>query len=335
MLNPFDTTGIGSLPFRDPEEAVDFSINCCDIPFWPQLPARSFLEQMIPQYAEGLPGLTLDIQRERVFIEKLTQSRLNQFYERYSEEGDFPISREFAEGLYRFMAVLKDRKSGIVKGQITGPMTFTLGLKFSDGRVIYSEEELREVALMLLKKKASWQIKMLKEVAEEVIIFIDEPVLTALGSSSYISVGEEEVVRMLKEVADTIKTEGAIAGVHCCGRANWSLVVSTGVDIINFDSYYYFDSIKAYSDSIMDFLSSDGYLAWGIVPTTEAILNEDAETILSKLKTQIKELSKDIPEELIIQRSLLTPSCGAASRSPEETEKVFRVLRTVSQAMKR
>ncbi len=335
MLKPFDTTGIGSLPFRDPEEAVEFSINCCDIPFWPQLPARSFLEQMIPQYAEGLPGLVLDTQKERVFIENLTQGELNRFYEKYSEEHDFPISRESAEGFYRFVEALKGKGARIVKGQITGPLTFTLGLKSSDGKVIYSDEELREVALMLLKRKASWQIRALKEVAEKVIIFMDEPVLTALGSSSYISVAEEEVVRMLKDVADAIKAEGAIAGVHCCGRADWGMVLATGVDIINFDAYYYFDSIKAYSQSVMNFLNSDGYIAWGIVPTTEAILNENADSILSKLKAEIKELSEDIPEELIMQRSLLTPSCGAASRSPEETEKVFGILKSVSEAMKK
>jgi len=42
------TTGIGSLPLTDADEAVDLVLNAnVSIPFWPQLPKRYFLEQMI------------------------------------------------------------------------------------------------------------------------------------------------------------------------------------------------------------------------------------------------------------------------------------------------
>ena len=55
------TTGIGSLPFEDPEEAAEYLLGVdLSIPFWPQLPKRDFRELMIPQYSEGLPCLTVD-----------------------------------------------------------------------------------------------------------------------------------------------------------------------------------------------------------------------------------------------------------------------------------
>ena len=56
------TTGIGSVPHTNPEEAVSFVLEAdLSIPFWPQLPARHFFEQMIPQYSEGMPCVALDV----------------------------------------------------------------------------------------------------------------------------------------------------------------------------------------------------------------------------------------------------------------------------------
>jgi hypothetical protein len=51
--DPFIATGIGSFPHQDEKEVFrlvfeDFS----EIPFWPQLPKRSFLEGMVVQYAQ-------------------------------------------------------------------------------------------------------------------------------------------------------------------------------------------------------------------------------------------------------------------------------------------
>ncbi len=55
MFSPFLTTGIGSLPHTDPEEACGLVLATFDIPFWPQLPKLSFRESMIPQFSEGMP----------------------------------------------------------------------------------------------------------------------------------------------------------------------------------------------------------------------------------------------------------------------------------------
>lgn len=43
-------TGIGSLPLKNPEAAVNFVAKMCpEIPFWPQLPRRSKREPMVEQ----------------------------------------------------------------------------------------------------------------------------------------------------------------------------------------------------------------------------------------------------------------------------------------------
>ncbi|MBM3132761.1 MAG: hypothetical protein FJZ95_07000, partial [Chloroflexi bacterium] len=51
-------TAIGSMPHADPAEAGALALRYLpDIPVWPQLPNRSFLENMYAQYSEGLPGV--------------------------------------------------------------------------------------------------------------------------------------------------------------------------------------------------------------------------------------------------------------------------------------
>ncbi len=336
MFAPFTTTGIGSLPFRDPEEAAVFSLQACDIPFWPQLPKLSFLELMVAQYSEGLPGVKIDEVKERVFIESVNQDELNRFYERISEDGDFPISREYARGFYAFVAELErtEKRFSCLKGQITGPLTFTLSIKMPDGRYLYFDDEMREVATMLLQRKAVWQIRELSRYAERVLIFIDEPILTAIGSSSYLGVEPEEVERLLRETVSAIRNNGAIAGIHSCGRADWGMLMRTGADIINFDAYDYFDNLMIYKEQLKEFFERGAYLAWGIVPTTEAIRDVEASSVKEMILKEFELLSEVISLEEIHKSSLLTPSCGAGSRTVEEARKVFSILKEIAGELK-
>ena len=68
------------------------------------------------------------------------------------------------------------------------------------------------------------------------IIFIDEPVMETLGSGCS-AVPSEMVPEKLNEIIDTIHELGGIAGIHCCGNADWSMIFNTRVDIVNFDAY--------------------------------------------------------------------------------------------------
>jgi methionine synthase II (cobalamin-independent) len=325
MFPPFFTTGIGSLPHTGPDEACRLVFETFDMPFWPQLPGLSFRESMIPQFSEGMPSLRVDDQREAVWIDK-DDGDLQRFYEAYSAGWELPISEDYAKGLHAFLRTMQHQHYKFLKGHVTGPLTFTLGLKDADGRLVYFDEELREVALIVLKAKIKWQIETLKRHAETVVIFIDEPILSALGSSSYIGVAPEEALRLLKETSDAIKESGGIPGIHCCSKADWPLVINSGVDIISFDAYDYIESIALYPAEFAGFLRSGRHLAWGIVPTTESIIHEEAHSIGIRFDEGLARLSKSMPADLLLSQILLTPSCGTGSRSIEEAVKVFRVL---------
>ncbi len=333
MFEPFTTTGIGSLPFTAPDEACRLVLDTFDIPFWPQLPKLSFLESMIPQFSEGMPFLRIDSQRESLWIKRDHGIFLTDFYESYSENWKSAVSEGYAKGLHTLIRLLRDKTLRTLKGQITGPLTFTLGLKDSEGRTVYFDEELREISLMLLKGKIRWQTEILKPYAENIVIFIDEPILSALGSTSYLGVEPQEAQRLLKEIMDSVKHSGGIPGIHCCGKADWPMVIMSGADIISFDAYGYIETISLYPAEFTEFLRGGGYLAWGIVPTTESIRDENIYSLEKRFYEGAALLSKSIPSDLLVSRIFLTPSCGTGSRSIEETIKIFQLLKSLQEAV--
>ena len=333
MFTPFMTTGIGSLPHTDPEEACKLVLDTFDIPFWPQLPKLSFRELMIPQFSEGMPFLKIDEQRKSIWVERNSDDKLMRFYEVYSEDWKALISEEYAKGFYTFIGLLKNKRLKFLKGQITGPLTFALGLKDLEGRTVYFDEELREISLMLLKAKIRWQREMLRPYTENIIFFIDEPILSALGSTSYLGVEPGEAQRLLKEISDAIKHAGCISGAHCCGKADWPMVINSGTDIISFDAYEYIETISLYPEEFTKFLREGKYLAWGIIPTTEAIRDENISSIKKRFYKGFDKLSRLIPEDLLRSRILLTPSCGTGSLSIAETNKVFSILMGLKQSL--
>jgi len=332
LIKPFSTTGLGSLPHRDAQEAAALCIQAVDIPFWPQLPNLSFRELMIPQFSEGMPSVRVDEEKRSLRVER-NEEEIERFYESSGGEARLAISEEYAKGFYAFLEQIKNRRFDVLKGQITGPLTFTLGLADRDGRPVYFDEEMREIGLMLLSAKARWQVDMLKPYAKEVIIFIDEPVLPALGGTSYMGVTREETVRLLGAAVAAIREAGGIAGIHCCGRAEWPLILETGVDILNFDAYDFGDTLGIYPDEIRAFLKAGGYLAWGIVPTTDAINRESEESVQRLFGELFERLTREVGAETLKTNIMLTPSCGTGARTMEEALKVFQILMRLKESL--
>ncbi len=324
-IKPFTTTGIGSLPHRSAIEAVELTLSSVDVPFWPQLPALGFQEQMIPQYSEGMPGMRMDMEKERIWVER-DEEEIARFYETSAEMPAIAISQDFAQGMHAFSLRIKGRRFPMLKGHVTGPLTFTLGLKDSEDKAVFFDEELRELSLMLLKGKARWQVQQLRQHADDVIVFIDEPILSALGTSAYMGVSPEETTRMLDEIAEAITLAGGIPGLHCCGRADWPLVLGTSIRILNFDVYGYGQTLAMYPDETTAFLERGGVIAWGIVPTGEALVGATEKGVINMFNKRRSELAERISDDLLMGGIMLTPSCGAGSHTVPEAVRIFQLL---------
>nr|MBU1327558.1 methionine synthase [Candidatus Omnitrophota bacterium] len=334
----FLTIGIGSLPYVDAAKSVDQIFKAFDIPFWPQLPKRNFKENMYSQFSQGLPGLVIDERKRTIHVDssKDLSEELAKICEAYisGDYNSFGITEEFTEGFYAFIRIANRYKPEYAKGHITGPVSFGLGVTDEKGKSIIYNDSLKEAFVKLLEMKAVWQIDKLKDVAKQVIIFIDEPYLTSFGSS-FVNIRREDVISMLDSIIEGIHSKGAITGIHCCGNTDWSVITETKVDIINFDAYLYAENLSLYSRDIERFLIKGGCLAWGIVPTSNDALKETANSLFKRLSLQIENLEKkSIPRDLIISNLLLTPSCGMGTLSESLTEDIIKKLTDVAKLAK-
>jgi len=336
----FEAAGIGSVPFRDPKTACRVICdNFKDIPFWPQLPKRSFLENMYVQYAEGLPGIICDEEKKTIHIDtSRVAAEIENVYLRYLD-GDlefFRISEDRALGLYEFLDHAKSAACAsckYVKGHITGPVSYGLFLTDQNKRSVIYDKDLFEVLTKTLVMKTRWQIKKLKKINPSVIIFIDEPYLVSIGSS-FVNINTDDITKKLAEVIEAIKKEGALSGIHCCGNTDWSALLKSDVDIISFDAYNFVKEFSLYGADIKSYTARGGTIAWGLVPTSEAIEKETKKSLAERSADAFKILSdKGINTEEI--SSLVTPSCGVGSLDEETAKKVIEMTAALSGKLKK
>ena len=330
------TTMIGSMPHGSAEAALTaLSAYALTIPAWPQLPQRSFVEGMILQSSEGFPGVRIDPVRHKVWVQRddgLPEA-MAAFYENVLTDKDeaMAMSEDGSPGLHAFLRQLEHATDlpSAVKGQITGPLTFALGLADQERRAVWFDEEYRDVVLKGLAMKARWQVGQLKRHAEHVLLFLDEPILSALGTPAYMGIDATQVSDALKEVIRAAQAAGAMVGVHCCGNMDWELLAGTGLDIMAFDAYAYGEKVALYPEAIQGFLERGGTLAYGLIPTSdpEDILRETPKSLVERLRT-LQELlvRKGIGEDLVYRRLLLTPACGMGMMSILQSEHVLELL---------
>jgi hypothetical protein len=337
-------TCIGSLPLVDPVEAVVLSFKYIpEAPIWPQLPQRSFLEHFCVQYSEGLPGMVVDRARERLTVDTSRDLSfdLERFYERYlaKDVEHFRMSEEYAAGFHAFVAALSNNglppRARFLKGHCTGPLTFGITVKDHEGKDIVYNDLLFDAITKGLAMKAAWQVRALKQFGLPVIIFIDDPAMYALSSGLY-SLSADMVVDKLREIIAMVHDEGGIAGIHCCGNADWPLLFRTGVDIVSFDASSYMDKVLLYPGELREFCSRGGSLAWGIVPTTGFTGKENADSLIGTLEEGIQRLiDSGIDRTTILRQCLITPSCGLGSLTMANAEAILKLTRDVSDEMQR
>jgi methionine synthase II (cobalamin-independent) len=345
MRNDFNciATGIGSMPVEDADQAVSLSLRYLpEAPIWPQLPKRGFREHMDGQYSEALPGLVIDETKQRFSFDTSRDltPELERFFERYlaGDHAFFRISEDYAAGFYGFLRALRKglpQGARFLKGHITGPLTAGISFKDGTGRDIIHNDLLFDAVVKGLSMKALWQIETFREFGLPVIIFIDEPAMESLGSA-FSAASPEMVAEKLNEIIDVIHEQGGIAGIHCCGNADWPLIFRTRVDIVNFDAFGYAERVLLYPEDIKAFFARGGSLAWGIVPTGAFTGNETADGLLEKLDASMQRLeSSGIGRTTILRQALITPSCGMGSLTPGQAEAILKLTREVSDRMQK
>jgi len=341
-LTPLAATGIGSVPFVDPEETVSLIMETLpQVPYWPQMVRLGFWEEMTAQAARGLAALKIDEAARTVELDPglPRDEALAQFYEAVlaGELEPFAMEEKEARGFYALLRAVAAKKSPckVLKGQLAGPVTFAGMVKDSDGKAILFDRELTQAACLGLARKAAWQAQKFRDLGKDPVIFLDEPYLTGFGSA-YLPMAREKVLEILNPTIEELRQAagGPVAvGLHCCGNTDWGLLLEAPIDILSFDSYGYFESLRLYDKAVAKFFERGGWLAWGLVPTgAEEFKQQTADGLWQHFQQQVEQLAQDLkthPKD-ILSRALLTPACGMGYLSPDEARRGFKVLADLS-----
>jgi hypothetical protein len=338
-------TGLGSLPLADPREAVDLVLKYFpEIPFWPQLSGRGSFEDILLQFAFGLPGLLVDHQTRKVCVgqEFDRAAGLTQFYEAdlAGETESLGLTPEQAPGFFEFVSRVGPGLKGIqrLKGQIVGPVLFCNGILdhsegHNQGKPVIFDPELRAAYARGLGLKGAWQVANLPQGDDNPLIFIDDPGFYLLGSA-FMPLSGEEAGELLNLTTGPIQDAGGLAGVHCCANTDWPVILGSGVDLVSLDAFGYGPEFVLFARDISSFLERGGIIAWGLVPTKEHTGKETPEGLAAHLRDLFKTLIRaGVDQNRLEEQALLTPACGFGSLSMEDLKFLLDLLHSTQRLL--
>ncbi|MEW5954240.1 MAG: hypothetical protein AB1815_11050 [Bacillota bacterium] len=343
-------TGIGSLPFLEPEEALKLIWQYMPgIPHWPQLPRRGGSEGFVNQFLNPLVKAGLLAFEGDSYVFDTTRpdwpDRLTDFYTVYlaAESGDLEALASFAfppasaAGFYAFMKDIEKngtRQARYLKGHLAGPLTIGFQLKDRRGRLAYYEDQLRDLLVRTLAMHARWQAATLSGMGLPAIIFVDEPGIGVYGHSMYITVTREMILADLNAIFRAGHTAGGVFGVHSCDAIDWTLLYESELEIVNLDVYQFGPSLLPYARELGAYLERGGVVAWGLAPTSDRAFEEDVDSLLAKISDLWGQLSsRGVDSDRLKRQSLFTPACGAGLLEPDLARRIYELNYQVAEKL--
>lgn len=270
---------MGIMPHTDVQRALELSLGL-DIPFWPQLPHVSYYEDMYVQASEHFPGISVDLENQRISFDTARfDDELDAYWRKMADPATFELTEKYAAVYRRFLA--EDLTGyAAIRGQLIGPVSFGFKVFDENNVPIIYDESVRTLLFDFLSRKINVQYAELKKKNQNAFVWLDEPGLSWVFSGLS---GYDDIVanREYREFLETLSGPGAL---HLCASVNLPYLLDMGTVILSFDAYQMETLPKGYAESIRDFLKSGGIISWGIVPTDSASLaGETPESLAQRL----------------------------------------------------
>jgi methionine synthase II (cobalamin-independent) len=287
-------SAVGSLPHTSVDAAVELALTAQPrLPAAPSLPRRSPVEGMIPQAAWGIAG-----------VEVLPDGSL--LVDEAAVDPDAPVGPgldgpPFAT-LRAFLAAVTGREAPF-KVQLTGPVTLGLALH----AVGVPAARAFRVAGRAVRARIDELLAALAEAAPAAtpFVFLDEPGLTAALEPGF-PLGVDDTLDLVSSALAAVEA-GAVAGLHCCGRADWPVVLQAGPQVLSLPVDA---GATRHPWAFADFLDRGGWVAWGVVPTDRP-LGETPEILWRRLLAEWEALAEGGCEpRRLVEQAIMTPACG-------------------------
>jgi len=329
LIGNCQTTAMGILPHTEVQEALALALSL-DIPFWPQLPRVSYLEDMYVQAAHGFPGIKIDLEARTVTVDPEAFYRELEEYVLHFEDPDYFRLTEEQSLVYHAFLQQDFSPYTHIRGQLIGPVSF--GLKIIDPTftpLIY-HDEMRQFLFDFFAKKIAVQVEELRRVHPGAFVWVDEPGLEMVFSA-YTGYPAERAKQDYLEFLTQIPSP---KGVHLCGNPDWSFLFDLDLDIISADFLQWGHVITRYAEECRRFLDRGGIISWGITPTlTEELAEMGTTALLTKLEEMFAYLEKKgIDRQQLLRQSWLAPArcCLINADGHATVERSFARLKELS-----
>lgn len=311
-------TGIGSLPHEDAGEAVRFALERQSrLPAAPSLPRRSRVEGMIAQAAWGIPGVSVLPDGSLLVDEAAVDPDV--------PLTDLGVGGEPFVGMRTFLAAIKGRVAPF-KIQLTGPVTL--------GIALHAVGVPAARAFAVAANAVHGRIREVLDAARRAapgatpVMFVDEPGLVAALDPSF--------PLPLEDTLDTVSSAlasiegGAIAGLHCCGRADWQAVLQAGPQVLSLPVAA---GTEEHTGALTGFLERGGWIAWGAVPTDRP-LGESAEILWRRMMADWNALiDGGCDPALLVEQAMITPACGLVGLDVSQAHRVADLTNNLAQRL--
>ena len=125
-------------------------------------------------------------------------------------------------------------------------------------------------------------------------------------------------------VGNTVRplSDDAMVGIHVDGRADWAVLLRTGIGVLGAPITAGLESAAA---ELSRFLESGGFVAWGAVAVDEP-LGTSSDRQWSRLTTLWSDLARlGLDPMLLREQSIITPAAGLGNFGLSQAERILRI----------
>lgn len=328
----------GGLPHTNPGVVAQFICQYLpQTPAWPLPPPRTLADTPFALAAQGLPGLQIDVERDRLTVEQETlereANRVSLAYLR--SEVQFAALSGLAvtmlEELLRRLNT-EERQPLVLKYETIGPVSLSMALTDDHERPLAYDPAWREVLLQLCSLRVWWHHQQVQGYASHRLAMIEEPFLDALSTPLCPLTWEEGLDLLSRFLADL----PARCGLFLSGHVRWSELLRLPVDVIGFHVVEQIDPLLHNAAELAEFLIDGGCLAWGIIPTEPRLLSSIQAAELCDQVLQVMQrvaVAIGLPVTLVQQQSFLSFTGSLSYMNPDHAEQALHLCTKTAQLL--
>jgi len=308
---------VGALPYDNIKQTTAMMAKLfSQIPFVALLPNLSPEDTITKRLFENIPGIVYEneelvinpgvsnYKENMTKLEKAFNSPNMHNLAAYGFKADF---------LEKYFQMIKKFQSKNAIFNIPGPLSVSQMLDNYAEQHVIVDKSYRRLSVRAVCVKALWIIEKIKQVCSETvpIIILEEPMLGQLNSIKKTNPEKDNdfIADLLREVTRKLKKAGAIVGVQCFEKCDWSIPIKAGVDLISCDAYNNPNNLAIIPEILTDFLEKGGIINWGIVPVTsdQIVQGLKIDYLEKRLSATIDGvILSGVPEELLYKASIVS-----------------------------